>query len=292
MPEFNQQECEMTQVNRIRPAAVAGRFYPGEADHLASTLKAMLAAAHPQTVKRPKALIVPHAGYVYSGSVAASAYALLRNHSYRRVVVFGPAHRMAVEGLAVPEADGFATPLGVVPIDRTALQCAPKSSRIETSDLPHAEEHSIEVQLPFLQHVLGTFELVPILVGWASDSEVAAVMDALWDGDDTLIVVSSDLSHYHPYDEARRLDHATVQAILNRKPLTDHEQACGATGINALIQIARDRQLSPHLLDLRNSGDTGDAPSSDRGQHSSQVVGYAAIAFTESAFTEPDTPHA
>lgn len=287
----------MTQVNRIRPAAVAGRFYPGEADRLASTIQAMLAATRPQTIKRPKAIIVPHAGYVYSGPVAASAYALLRAYPYRRVVVFGPAHRLAVEGLAVPEADGFATPLGVIPIDRAALRLAPKSSRIEISDLPHAEEHSIEVQLPFLQHVLGTFELAPFLVGWASDSEVAAVMDALWDGDDTLIVVSSDLSHYHPYDEARRLDHATVQAILNRKPLADHDQACGATGINALIQIARDRQLSAHLLDFRNSGDTGDAPSSGRDQHSSQVVGYAAIAFTESAFTEntftgPDAPYA
>jgi AmmeMemoRadiSam system protein B len=264
----------MISASHIRPAAVAGMFYPGDAATLSADIAAMLSEAAPSAL-RPKALIVPHAGYVYSGPVAASAYALLRplRGAIRRVVLLGPAHRVAVRGLAVPRADTFVTPLGSIAIDAEALRMALCLPQVLQSDAPHAQEHSLEVQLPFLQTVLGEFSLAPFVVGLAAAADVAAVIDALWDGDDCLIVVSSDLSHYHPYREAQRLDRVSVDRIVDLTPLADHEQACGATPINGLIEVARRRRLAAHLLDLRNSGDT----AGDK----TRVVGYAAVAFTE-----------
>jgi AmmeMemoRadiSam system protein B len=257
----------------VRPAAVAGMFYPSSPERLAGDIRAYLADARPQAASAPKALIVPHAGYVYSGPVAASGYALLAplRKSVRRVVLLGPAHRVAVRGLATTSAVAFQTPLGEVAIDVPAVAAARAFPQVTVSDAAHAHEHALEVQLPFLQAVLGTFSLVPFAVGHASVQDVAEVLDALWGGPETLVVVSSDLSHYHSYAEAGRIDRATTDAILALSPTLDHEQACGATPINGLLRCAKERGLSPALLDLRNSGDT----AGDR----TRVVGYASFAF-------------
>ncbi len=263
-------------MQNIRPAAVAGLFYPGEADALAHDVRAMLAAAHPNKLI-PKALIAPHAGYVYSGPIAASAYATLKDIAprIRRVVLLGPTHRVAVHGLALPGADAFATPLGIVQVDAAAAQAVARLSQVTVSPQAHAQEHSLEVQLPFLQTVLPDFKLLPLAVGMATPEEVAQVLKVLWGGDETLIVVSSDLSHYLPYDTARRADASTTQGILALNHTLSHEQACGATPINGLTLAAYRHHLKPHLLDLRNSGDTAGPRDG--------VVGYAAFAFTSEA---------
>jgi len=262
----------MTTV-QIRPPAVAGMFYPGDPRELADDVERMLTTAAAAAAVVPKALIVPHAGYVYSGPIAASAYALLApvRAAIRRVVLFGPTHRVPVRGLAVPSVASFATPLGAVPLDRAAIEQALMLPQVKAANGPHALEHSLEVQLPFLQAALDDFSLVPFAVGDASGGEVAEVMDLLWGGDETLIVVSSDLSHYHRYADAQRIDRRTADSILHLQALGSHEQACGATPVNGLIEVARRRGLQPQLLDLRNSGDT----AGDK----SRVVGYAAFAF-------------
>jgi len=259
----------------VRPAAVAGMFYPGDARELSRDVGMMLAGAKTPEL-RPKALIAPHAGYIYSGAVAASAYALLKpiSDNIRRVVLLGPTHRIAVRGLALPGADAFDTPLGRVGIDLDAARLIAGLPQVSLSPQAHAQEHSLEVHLPFLQSILPDFSLLPLAVGMASPEEVAEVLDALWGGEETLIVISSDLSHYLPYPVARKVDADTVDAILHGHPVT-HEQACGGTPVNGLLLAARRHHLTPHLLDLRNSGDT--AGSRDR------VVGYAAFAFTEAA---------
>lgn len=256
-----------------RSPAVAGSFYPGQADALRHNVRALLAAAHPGELN-PKALIAPHAGYVYSGTIAASAYITLGSAAQhiRRVVLLGPAHRVAVRGVALPDADAFATPLGSIRVDLEAAQAISHLPQVAVSLQAHALEHSLEVQLPFLQAVLPEFKLLPLAIGMASPEEVTEVLELLWGGVETLIVVSSDLSHYLPYEVAKRVDAATAQSILELKQLTSHEQACGSTPINALILAARRHHLTPHLLDLRNSGET--AGSRDG------VVGYAAFAFT------------
>lgn len=257
----------------VRPAAVAGMFYPGSGPRLAADVRAYLGDARATPGALPKAVIVPHAGFVYSGPVAASAYlrlAPLRDR-IERVVLLGPTHRVAVRGIAVPQAHAFATPLGQVAVDRDAVARVLRLPRVIASDAAHAQEHALEVQLPFLQTVLGGFELVPLAVGDASAQDVASVLDLLWGGPETLVVVSSDLSHYHRYDVARQLDRVTADAILALSPTLDHEQACGATPVNGLLLCAQRRTLAAELLDLRNSGDT----AGDR----SRVVGYAAFAF-------------
>lgn len=260
----------------IRPAAVAGFFYPGDDRVLRTQLAELLASAVPlEAVVPPKAIIVPHAGYIYSGSVAATAYAGLAplRDRIRRVVLLGPAHRMPVPAFALPAAQSFMTPLGEVRLslaDWADLQTRPD---VIVDDRPHAMEHCLEVQLPFLQTVLDSFELVPLLVGGARDGAVAEVLESLWGGPETLIVISSDLSHFHPYREARSLDSAAVEQVIHLNGALDHEQACGATPINGLMHVARRRGLRPQLLDLRNSGDTAGPRDS--------VVGYASIAFFE-----------
>lgn len=257
----------------LRPAAVAGMFYPGSAAVLSSDIKQMLSVAAEKRMSRPKAVIVPHAGYIYSGPVAASVYAPLAalRGSIRRIVLLGPTHRCAVNGLATPASTGFATPLGVVPVDQPALAAIADLPQIVVSDAAHAQEHSLEVQLPFLQTVLGEFSLLPLAVGHASPEAVCEVLERLWGGDETLIVVSSDLSHYLPYNAARQVDTATARRILDLDFAIDHGMACGATPVNGLLLAARRHGLHAELLDLRNSGDT----AGDR----SRVVGYGAFAF-------------
>jgi AmmeMemoRadiSam system protein B len=256
----------------VRPPAVADLFYAGDPQCLAADVAAMLRTAR-ESELQAKALVVPHAGYIYSGPVAATAYRLLQNQAglIRRVVLLGPTHRMAVDGIAVPTVASFSTPLGAVPLDREAIACISALPQVVQNDGPHAMEHALEVQLPFLQVVLGDFQLVPLAVGEASAEEVAEVIEQLWGGADTVILVSTDLSHYHSYNEARQIDRATIESIIGLRGPLDHEQACGATPLNGLLRVARRKGLRPHLLDLRNSGDT--AGDKER------VVGYAAIAF-------------
>jgi AmmeMemoRadiSam system protein B/AmmeMemoRadiSam system protein A len=264
-------------VNAIRPAAVAGMFYPGDARALAAEVEDLLGdAAQPAPrLGYPKALIVPHAGYIYSGPVAARAYDELAaaRGAVRRVVLLGPTHRVAVKGLAVPTAGAFATPLGRVPIDAEALRAVRDLPQVVASDAAHALEHSLEVQLPFLQKVLGDFALAPFAVGMASVREVAEVLERLWGGPETLIVISTDLSHYHAYDTARALDGATLERIAAFATDIDHEEACGATPLNGLLDFSRRKNLSLKLLAACNSGDT--AGGKDR------VVGYSSFGLYE-----------
>jgi AmmeMemoRadiSam system protein B/AmmeMemoRadiSam system protein A len=257
-----------------RPAAVAGLFYPADASALSAQIARLIAAVVPSAVTRPpKLLIVPHAGYVYSGSVAAHAYASLTRWRERiaRVVMLGPAHRVAVSGLAAPTVASFETPFGLVDVDHEALAQLADLPQVIASDAAHATEHALEVQLPFLQTVLDRFTLVPLAVGRARVDEAAAVLERLWGGDETLIVISSDLSHYLPYSRAREMDRATVDRILRLDPALESDQACGAIPIAAALVAARKHGLAPRLLDLRNSGDT----AGDR----TRVVGYCAVAF-------------
>jgi hypothetical protein len=258
-----------------RPAAFAGTFYPGTRAELEAAVRGYLAAAPaaPADAPAPKALIAPHAGYVYSGPVAASAYARLSPLRGRveRVVLLGPSHRVFLEGLAVPDADAFQTPLGPVPVDRAGLERALELPQVQVLARAHEFEHSLEVQLPFLQLVLGDFALVPLVAGDASAESVAEVLDALWGGDETRVVVSSDLSHYEPYERARRQDARTCAAIEALRPeALGEDDACGRVPIRGLLLAARARGLAVRALDLRSSGDT--AGTRER------VVGYGAFA--------------
>lgn len=269
-------------MGRIRPTAVAGAFYPAERRALAAQVSALLADAAPRAAEAgdivaPKAIIAPHAGYVYSGPIAASIYARLAplRGRVRRVILIGPAHRVWIRGLALPGVAAFASPLGDIEVDTEALALIEGMPQVSVRADAHEHEHCLEVQLPFLQSVLGTFRLVPLLVGDANSDEVAEVLDALWGGDETLVVVSSDLSHYLTQRAARTLDAATADSIVALQPLQDHHQACGATPINGLIALARRRHMAVEQVDLRNSGDT----AGDR----ARVVGYGAFAFSEAA---------
>jgi AmmeMemoRadiSam system protein B len=259
----------------IRPPAVAGLFYPGPPAALRAELDELLAGAAVDAAASDslKLLIVPHAGYVYSGAVAAAAYALLatQQRRIRRVVVLGPTHRFAVRGIAIPSADAFATPLGSVAVDRDVLTQLARLPKVVTSDAAHAAEHSLEVQLPFLQTVLTDFTLVPLAVGNVADADVATVLEQVWGGAETVVVISSDLSHYQGYLDAQQSDRATVERILAVSGGLEHDQACGATPINAALTLARKTGLRPRVLALCNSGDT----AGDR----ARVVGYCAIAF-------------
>jgi AmmeMemoRadiSam system protein B/AmmeMemoRadiSam system protein A len=262
---------------RVRPAAVAGTFYPGAAGALAEEVSGLLGSVEPRAPATgwPKALIVPHAGYVYSGPVAAHAYRELENarSSVRRVVLLGPAHRVPVRGLALPGDDAFDTPLGRVAVDADAVRALAGLPQVLTSRAAHAHEHSLEVQLPFLQRTLDTFSLVPLVVGMATREEVAEVIERLWGGPETLIVLSSDLSHYHPYDEARRIDAATLERIAALATDLDPDEACGAVPLNGLLLAARRRGMTARLLAAQDSGDT----AGGRGE----VVGYCAFALDE-----------
>lgn len=261
----------------IRPTAVAGMFYPDERTALQQVIADLLrqVSAHDTMSPRPRALIVPHAGYLYSGAVAATAYARLQpwGSAIRRVAVLGPSHRVPLVGIAVPSQDFFTTPLGEIPVDRATVTALLDLPQVLEQDPAHRLEHSIEVQLPFLQTVMDDFLLTPLVVGHSSASEVAAVLERLGTGDDdSLIVVSSDLSHYHDYREAREIDRHTSDAILHLEHTLNGDQACGCHAVNGLLLYGQRRGLEVQLLDLRNSGDT--AGPRDR------VVGYGAWALT------------
>jgi AmmeMemoRadiSam system protein B len=261
----------MRQLNQ-RPPAVAGVFYSDATETLRRDIEEMLAS---QTASgpAPKAIVVPHAGYVYSGSVAAAAYARLRNFAaeIRRVVLVGPSHRVAFHGLAVPSVDAFATPLGAVPVDTVLRREVAVQRGVITSDRAHQFEHSLEVQLPFLQTVLREFTLLPIVAGDAAAADVADVLDCVWGGPETLIVVSTDLSHFLDYASARVRDAATGQRILAFSAELDGEDACGCVGLNGFLLAARRRGLTSEAIAQCNSGDT----AGDR----RRVVGYGAFAF-------------
>lgn len=275
---------------RVRPAAVAGLFYPDDPVALRSTVVSLLGtrprgAASAPASRPPKAVIAPHAGYSYSGPIAASAFAALAPGAaraadaagdasapeVRRVVLLGPSHHVPLRGLGLPGAERFATPLGMVPLDLEAAAAVDRLPQVAVRPDAHEAEHSLEVELPFLQVVLGPFELLPLVVGQAGAEEVAEVLELVWGGDDTVLVVSSDLSHYLPAAAAERMDRETAAQVLALAgPLTSR-QACGAVPINGLLTAARRQGLVPRQLDLRHSGDT----SGDR----TRVVGYGAWAF-------------
>jgi AmmeMemoRadiSam system protein B len=256
---------------KMRPPAVAGLFYEGHPHRLRTIVSELLAEASSSAETQPKALIAPHAGYVYSGRVAAAAFAALagRAQAITRVVLIGPAHYVALRGIAAPTVDAFETPLGRVPVDRDAISAIADLPFVVESDAPHVPEHALEVELPFLQTLLGAFAVVPLLVGDAVPRQVAEVLRRLWGGPETLIVVSSDLSHYHGYKVARRLDAATAAAIERGDwGSLGPDQACGFLAVAGLLVEAEHRGLKARRLSLCNSGDT--AGSRER------VVGYGA----------------
>jgi AmmeMemoRadiSam system protein B/AmmeMemoRadiSam system protein A len=264
-------------MSSVRPAAVAGMFYPGDPRALAAEVDDLLGGVSQPAPRLgyPKALVVPHAGYIYSGGVAARAYdeLLPARGTVKRVVLFGPTHRVAVRGLAVPSAGGFATPLGTVRIDTDALDSVRDLPQVVVSDAAHEMEHSLEVQLPFLQKLLGEFALAPFAVGMASVADVAEVIERLWGGPETLVVISTDMSHYHSYDRARALDRATIVRIAAFATDIHHEEACGATPLNGLLAFAKTKNLSLKLLAACNSGDTAGGKG--------RVVGYSAFGLYE-----------
>jgi MEMO1 family protein len=266
----------LERANTSRPPAVAGMFYPDDERELRDVVSEYL-RQHSAVASStpPKALIVPHAGYVYSGGIAAAAYATVASlrHVIRRIVLIGPSHRVYLRGMAVPVASSFATPLGKVAIDSTLKASLLELDDVVESDAPHAPEHSLEVQLPFLQMLFDDFTLLPLVLGSVAPEHVAAALAHTWGDTATLVLVSSDLSHYHTYEQARQIDAATSTAILRRDATLAGEQACGAVGINGLLYLAGQRQLAVSEIARCNSGDT----AGDR----SRVVGYGAFAVHE-----------
>jgi MEMO1 family protein len=285
----------------VRPPAVAGLFYPGDPQRLRAQVTELLAdAAHARSPHEPvaasaqtgdmrvdpdiaaahpgydyvKALIAPHAGYIYSGAIAGVSFARLRERAsdIARVVVIGPAHYVALRGIGIPTAESFATPLGAVALDGDALAVIADLPCVVPHDAAHAPEHALEVELPFLQMMLGEFKLVPLIVGDAEPKEVAQTLSRVWGGAETLIVISSDLSHYHDYDTAKRLDAATAAAIEQGEwARLSSNNACGYLPIAGFLIEAGQYGLQAHRLAMCNSGDT--AGDRDR------VVGYGAWAF-------------
>ena len=272
-------------MNAIRHPAVAGSFYPAEPDALERQLASFLSEAGnaAPSVAWPKAIIGPHAGYIYSGPVAARAYARLAAARGRisRVVLIGPSHYVAFRGIAVDTVEAWAMPCGTVRLDTDAIARLRSLPMVGTLDAAYQREHALEVHVPFLQHVLGDFGLVPIVAGEALPEVVAAVLDALWGGPETLIVISTDLSHYLDYTACRRRDQATAEAIERFElDALGPADACGAVPTRGLLLAARRRGLTIERLDLRNSGDT--AGPRDR------VVGYGAWALYETGPADPE----
>lgn len=259
----------------IRSAAVAGYFYPSNPIELANQVSDLLLhAANAGLPQQPKAMIVPHAGYIYSGPIAATAYHALEPwaDTIHRVILLGPSHRFTLRGLALPDVEAFATPLGTVMLDTDFCERIGKLPQVQVVPSCHTAEHSLEVQLPFLQSVLKDFKLVPLVVGLASPQDVADVLEFAWGGEETLIVISSDLSHYLAYKDATERDCDTLQKIVKTDNHIGDQDACGAAPIRGLLLLAHELGLKGELLDYRNSGDT----AGDK----SRVVGYAAVTFS------------
>lgn len=267
---------QIKKSKNTRKPAVAGQFYPQDAQELTSQIKDLFAASRICQASQVKAIIVPHAGYMYSGEVAASAYLTLipQMHKIKRVILIGPAHRVGFHGLATTSASYYSTPLGDVPVDKAAINVIESLPQVVNLDRAHTHEHSLEVQIPFLQNLLEEFTLVPLVVGDCNSQQVAEVLDLLWGGEETLIVISSDLSHYNSYDDAVQRDRKTSDSIINMQPENiDFDDACGRIPIKGLLMVAEKHQLKPQQVDLKNSGDT--AGSKDR------VVGYGAYIFSQ-----------
>lgn len=272
-------------MSELRPAAVAGMFYPGDAAALSQTVNSLLARAT-DPVRPPKALVVPHAGYIYSGAVAARAFHHLEplRDTIKRVVLIGPAHRMAVDGIAVSTAAAFETPLGRVPVDRDGVADALTMPHCHAHDHAHAPEHCLEVELPFLQTCLTEFSIIPLLVGRSAPATIAALLERLWGGPETLIVISTDLSHYLDYDTARTLDARTCRAVESLDiEAIGHDQACGRLPLAGLMTVLRRQGARLHTLALCNSGDT----AGDR----RRVVGYGAWMATAETGASLGTRH-
>ena len=260
-------------MSSVLPPSVAGAFYPDDPITLASMIDEMLDEHEPLPQPVPKAIIAPHAGYIYSGPVAASAYRqLLLPNRIRRVVILAPAHRVPFRGLATTSADWLRTPLGDIPVDRESVEQALAQPQVREFDGAFAGEHALEVQLPFLQRTLDDFSVVPFIVGQASPREVSEILDLLWGGEETLIVISSDLSHFLDYHAARIKDQHTSMAIVDMRPeAIDFDDACGRIPVSGLLLSAKEHGLQARNLDLRNSGDT----AGDK----TRVVGYGAYVF-------------
>lgn len=258
----------------IQESVVANIFYPGDPKELRSMLERFFFAAKGKDLPIPRAIIAPHAGYVYSGPIAALAYASLLHDraKIKRVIVLAPAHRYSLSSIAASSADAFLTPLGEIPVDKTALAKVSQLSHVSVLDEAFATEHSLEVQLPFLQFALENFTLVPFLVGACSANEIAVLIEKFANNEENLIVVSSDLSHYHDYKTAERIDRETVADLLNlHLENLSGERACGYIPISGLLLYAKTHAWRAKLIDLRNSGDT----AGDK----NHVVGYAAVHF-------------
>jgi len=263
-------------MENIRPAAVAGLFYPASNDELVQLVNNELSQVTLKSQHSPLAIIVPHAGYIYSGAIAASVFKYLQNFRsiIKRILLIGPSHRVDFQGLALSNADFFQTPLGKVRLDKNSQVKLLNIPDIQLLDQAHENEHSLEVQLPFLQQVLDSFSLIPIVAGRASAELVAQTIDTIWDGEETLIVISSDLSHYHDYKTAQELDNTTSKAILDLDYTSiSSANACGYVGINGLLLFAKNRHLKASIIDVRNSGDTAGDKNS--------VVGYGGYIFEE-----------
>ena len=261
-------------MDNIREPAVAGTFYPADPQELQSMLQTYLSEAG-DGGPLPRAMIVPHAGYIYSGPVAASGYVRLQQAAGHidRVVLLGPAHRVGFRGIAASSADGFRTPLGIVPVDSAAVSEILALPQVHINDEAHRLEHSLEVHLPFLQVTLNDFTLVPLVVGDASPEDVSEVIGHFWDKPGTMIIVSSDLSHFHDYETAMQLDRYTSDAIEHLAlEKIGYEHACGRNPVSGLLLHARQHGLTAHTVDLRNSGDTAGPRN--------QVVGYGTYVFT------------
>jgi MEMO1 family protein len=256
---------------RVRPPAVAGILYPADAVELSQAVGTLLAHAPVADSRHPKALIVPHGGLRHSGHVAARAFRSLDAGRITRVVLAGPVHRQHLEGIALPESEAFASPLGTVPVDVFGSAALLSLPWVRRADLPHRREHGLEMQLPFLQLLLKDFTVVPILVGRLSAELVATTLRRVWGGPETLVVVTTDLSQHRPYGDAQRRDRTTADRIVRCLPGLEPDCACGGTIVDALLVVAREHGLTPAMLDLANSGDTGG--------DAQRVVGYGAFGF-------------
>lgn len=265
-----------------RAPAVSGLFYNDSPISLRRQVLEFLAAASSAEDRSAtknselKAVVVPHAGYIYSGPVAAFAYKEIQKEAahFKKIVLIGPSHHVPFQGVAVPKMNTFATPLGSVSVDLSLKQIALNFSFVIENDEPHRKEHSLEVQLPFLQVALKKFSILPIVIGQASATDLTQLLYKLCTEKDVLIVISSDLSHYLPYNIAQKRDLNTIDHILHFEPeKIEYDDACGRQGIQAFLHYAQSKKLIPILFNYKNSGDT----AGDK----SQVVGYCSIGFYE-----------